>query len=294
MAARSILVKSWCELWASGRSVEECIAQLAERRSGADRGPASMGALAAQPSLLFDVRVVVVGATLSADEKRAHRTAALSALSFAAAPSVGHNDLRSGTKLVLFIDVGSVAANPSRAVRRAFLARVVVEEGNDLEQRYKLNARACIGPTSMPPSLAFIMSNLALVRRGRVVLDAFVGTGSLLVSAGHFGATCLGTDLDYKLLHGKTRKGPMTVLDNFKQYGFAPPEILCADLNHRVWRGGSGGGVGSGRAGWVDAIVSDPPYGVRAGARKLGRAPENKKLKTEDGQRCEHHALPVQ
>jgi hypothetical protein len=37
------------------------------------------------------------------------------------------------------------------------------------------------------------------------VLDPFVGTGSLLLAAAHFGGFVVGGDIDYLMLHGKTR-----------------------------------------------------------------------------------------
>jgi len=287
MARRAILVQQWARLWAQGDSVEACLRQLAERRRGqtasasaaaaaASEEDASeeMASFAAQADIPFDVHVYVHGASLPSEEKRAHRAAVLSALGFTAEPTVGHNDLRHGARLCLFLDVGSVVANPSRRVRRVFLARIVSSGANKLEQTYRLNARACIGPTSMPPALAFLMANSAQIKPGQVALDPCVGTGALLVAAAHHGALCYGADLNQKLLTGRTRAGPTTVHDNFVQYGFVPPEILCGDLSHSPFQR---------RREWVDAIVCDPPYGVRAGARKLGRAPESKRFKAADG-----------
>lgn len=36
--------------------------------------------------------------------------------------------------------------------------------------------------------MAFLMANQALVKPGKLVYDPFVGTGSILVAAAHFGA----------------------------------------------------------------------------------------------------------
>jgi tRNA G10 N-methylase Trm11 len=55
----------------------------------------------------------------------------------------------------------------------------------------------------MDPLLALVMANQALVCDGALVYDPFVGTGSLLVSASHFGAYTLGGDIDKTLLHGR-------------------------------------------------------------------------------------------
>lgn len=57
----------------------------------------------------------------------------------------------------------------------------------------------------MNPQLSFLMANQALVKKGDIVMDPFVGTGSLLVAAANFGAYVMGTDIDYLMLHGKTR-----------------------------------------------------------------------------------------
>ena len=55
----------------------------------------------------------------------------------------------------------------------------------------------------MDPALSLIMSNMARWCHGNLLLDPFVGTGSLLVSAALHGAIVMGTDIDFKLLHGR-------------------------------------------------------------------------------------------
>lgn len=50
-----------------------------------------------------------------------------------------------------------------------------------------LKTRKFIGNTSMDPQLSVLMANQALVEPGHLVLDPFVGTGSLLVPAAKFG-----------------------------------------------------------------------------------------------------------
>lgn len=41
----------------------------------------------------------------------------------------------------------------------------------------------------MDPTLSLLMANQAMVKRGDLVYDPFVGTGSLLVAAAKFGGT---------------------------------------------------------------------------------------------------------
>jgi len=57
----------------------------------------------------------------------------------------------------------------------------------------------------MDPQLSLIMANQAQIRNGDLVLDPFVGTGSLLVAASQFGGYTFGTDIDFLMLHGRTR-----------------------------------------------------------------------------------------
>lgn len=46
------------------------------------------------------------------------------------------------------------------------------------------------------------MGNQGQVKSGDIVLDPFVGTGSLLIPPSHFGAVCFGHDLDARVIHG--------------------------------------------------------------------------------------------
>lgn len=57
----------------------------------------------------------------------------------------------------------------------------------------------------MDPQLSLIMANQAQVKKGDLVFDPFVGTGSLLISASQFGGYTFGIDIDFLMLHGRTR-----------------------------------------------------------------------------------------
>lgn len=57
----------------------------------------------------------------------------------------------------------------------------------------------------MDAQLSLLMANMARLRPGDLVLDPFVGSGSLLVAAASCGAMVIGADIDYLMLHGKTR-----------------------------------------------------------------------------------------
>lgn len=114
------------------------------------------------------------------------------------------------------------------------------------------------------------MANSCNVKKGGLVLDPFVGTASILVAASHFKAKCFGSDIDIRVLNGDMYAGTgvaetHSIWENFKTYGLDTPEIIRMD-NHRFDRHYS-----SSYLNFFDAIVTDPPYGIRAGAKKSGR-----------------------
>jgi tRNA G10 N-methylase Trm11 len=126
------------------------------------------------------------------------------------------------------------------------------------------------------------MVNQGRVRQSDIVLDPFVGTGSILVASAHFKSLCFGTEIDYRVIRGKGvgRKNPncdvaakyenVNVYSNFDQYGFAHPEILRMDCTNDFFK----------TLPLFDAIVCDPPYGIRASARESGL--KEKRLKKMD------------
>ncbi|XP_026330319.1 tRNA (guanine(10)-N2)-methyltransferase homolog isoform X2 [Hyposmocoma kahamanoa] len=69
-----------------------------------------------------------------------------------------------------------------------FFGKWVADGQRDLIQIHSLKKRQFIGNTSMDAQLSLIMANQAQVNCGDIVLDPFVGSGSLLVAAAHFGA----------------------------------------------------------------------------------------------------------
>eukprot|EP00466_Bigelowiella_natans_P013602 jgi/Bigna1/141471/aug1.63_g16179 len=141
--------------------------------------------------------------------------------------------------------------------------------------RFSLKTRPFIGPTSTCAELAFLMANQGQVRNGSLVFDPFVGTASLLVASSYFGAFCVGMDRDYCLLHSKVHKPKARQKDlfvNFKYYGLGKPEIVCGDNAFPPWV----------QREMVDAIICDPPYGVRAGARRTGSRKAHQGKKAND------------
>ena len=85
------------------------------------------------------------------------------------------------------------------------------------------------------------------------------------MSAAAWGAHVLGTDIDIRVIRdGKRDKQGKhcNVYTNFTDYGLQDPlGLLRADTAHPPWRPGI--------EAVADVILCDPPYGVRAGGRKV-------------------------
>jgi tRNA G10 N-methylase Trm11 len=167
-------------------------------------------------------------------------------------------------------EVGSPAATaPASAfryrARRVFFGRDVGSTGRQLMDVLALAKRPYLGPTSLEPELALIMANIGRVGRHDLVYDPFVGTGSIVAAAARLtGCTVFGSDIDFKILAGRNGRDAFT---NFEHYGMARPELMYLDNAHAQLS----------RRPIIDVILADPPYGVRAGARKGGRSAEKDK-----------------
>lgn len=84
-------------------------------------------------------------------------------------------------------DYGVNNGLPPVAERRIFFGREIGAADRKLIPTYQLKSRNYLGPTAMDAEVAFLMANQALVEPGKLVYDPFVGTGSILVAAAHFG-----------------------------------------------------------------------------------------------------------
>ena len=152
-----------------------------------------------------------------------------------------------------------IAENDARPPLACYFGRVLGNSrlgrnwrGSNRIEQYSLKKRHYLGPTSMDAELSLIMTNLAQIRKGSMVFDPFVGTGSILLTAALRGAYTFGTDIDLRVLRGKSQHE--NIASNFKQYGLRPPELVRSDnaIYHRHYRQHSP---------LFDAIVTDPPYG---------------------------------
>ncbi|ESO02281.1 hypothetical protein HELRODRAFT_132449, partial [Helobdella robusta] len=156
-----------------------------------------------------------------------------------------------------------------------YFGKWICDSQRDVLKKYNLSSRKFIGNTSMDPTLSMIMANMAHVREGSLVYDPFVGTGSLLVSCAHFGGHVMGSDIDYNIITGvgkssragqKYRCREESIRNNLKQYGlearYIDAFIADASLHDKLWK--------FSKKGLFDAIITDPPYGIREPTTKLG------------------------
>lgn len=134
--------------------------------------------------------------------------------------------------------------------------------GCSIADSFSLKKRPFLSPTAMPAAHSCIMANCAQVSVNSLTWDPFCGSGSIMLICARLGAETIGSDIDYRVLHGgrcnSKQKGSKeaTLVDNFDFYKLPRPAMLLhADIGHLPLRSSM----------QVDAIVCDPPYGVRAG-----------------------------
>uniref|UniRef100_A0A672H8B4 tRNA (guanine(10)-N(2))-methyltransferase TRMT11 n=1 Tax=Salarias fasciatus TaxID=181472 RepID=A0A672H8B4_SALFA len=171
----------------------------------------------------------------------------------------------------LLEDYGTDPNNIPEHPEYIYFGRWIADGQRELIRSHSVKNRHFIGNTSMDAGLSFIMTNHAKVKENDLVFDPFVGTGSLLVACSHFGAYVCGTDIDYNTIHGRGRssrknqkwRGPdENIRANLRQYGTERMyvDVMVSDASKPVWR----------EAPLFDAIITDPPYGIRESTRKTG------------------------
>ncbi|PIN06157.1 putative RNA methylase [Handroanthus impetiginosus] len=252
VASRSILIKGIYEIWGEGHNFEEL-----EEAIGSYPDDRKLPYLS--PGSTFKISIDSFGRVLSTRDQsdRLHK------LSFI--PFKGKVNLRNPEHKFCLIDNDDYGSNnglPPIVKRKIFFGREIGAADRKLLQTYQLKSRKYLGPTAMDAEMAFLMANQAQVKPGKLVYDPFVGTGSILIAAAHYGAMTMGADIDIRVV--RDGRGPnCNVWSNFQQYGLPMPiSLLRADNNLPPWR--------SGLKEMFDAIICDPPYGVRAGGRKSG------------------------
>lgn len=187
----------------------------------------------------------------------------------------------------LLVDYGDDSNTAPPLPDRMFFGRLIGQGQRHLLQHYSLKTRHFIGNTSMDPQLSFLMANQGQACQGSFVFDPFVGTGSILVSCSHFGSHVIGSDIDFTLLHGRgrssraNRQGKWRACNENFRANFAQYELGSYFVDVLVMDAGR---PGLREAPLFDAIVTDPPYGIREGARKLENTVNNQEEMESQGQ----------
>lgn len=259
LTARSVTMRRAIQLWADEPTVPRLHASLKEKCLNGLLEPYKL------KSFKVDVDLFCNSQT---QEEKLERIE-----SFSYMPFQGHVDLRNPDVTFQFIeyyglDPKIVPANPTRT----FFGRVVSESGRPLIHELSLKNRKFIGNTSMDPQLSLLMANLGKVSNGDLVLDPFVGSGSLLVAAAKFGGHVIGTDIDFLMLHGRTRptrkqtrhiaRKDESIEANMIQYSCVDKyiDVIVADSALPFWRSDVE----------FDCILADPPYGIREPTERIG------------------------
>ncbi|KAL7445055.1 hypothetical protein ACHAXM_009746 [Skeletonema potamos] len=298
--ARCTLIRSVVELWGAGSSIDHCVKVIQDgnyqkrHQLGKHLGDAATK----YEDRTFKITIHTLGSTYTREEQNNMR----SQFSFLNFP--GHVQMKNPNDEYLFIreveldDRGGaiyprhsgenreiIPENDARPPLGCYFGRVLGVgrnwRGSGRLEQYSLKKRAYLGPTSMDSELSLIMTNLAQVKKGSVAFDPFVGTGSILLTAALRGAYVFGTDIDLRVLRGRSETE--NIVSNFSQYGLPPPELVRSDnaIYHRHFRK---------HLPLFDSIVTDPPYGIRAGARKSGSRKEGEVRPILDEHRHDHIA----
>ncbi|KAK9294202.1 hypothetical protein QLX08_011122 [Tetragonisca angustula] len=259
IASRAVCVRFCMELWANSKQAEDLHNKLKTY-------PISEIKKYAGPHKSFKVIVETFCKHFSQCEK------VNKIESFSYLPLEGSVRLNDPDTTFYYIEFyGLDPNNIPKEPYELFFGRWITSGQRDLIRKLSLKTRKFIGNTSMDPQLSLIMANQAQIQKGDIVLDPFVGTGSLLVAASHFGGYTLGTDIDFLMLHGRTRPTRISqkirekdenIATNMSQYGKRSYyiDVVVSDFSYPLWRSDM----------CIDAIITDPPYGIREATERIG------------------------
>ena len=132
---------------------------------------------------------------------------------------------------------------------KIFISERIVKRVKKHYFTLKPHKRPFFYPGSMSPKLARGMSNLSRIKKDSIVLDPFCGTGGILIEAGIIGAKVLGMDIDEKMVEGTIKNLKYC---NIKDFDVFQGDARNINLQYKI-----------------DAIVTDPPYGISASTAGL-------------------------
>ncbi|KAG1732235.1 tRNA guanosine-2'-O-methyltransferase [Suillus paluster] len=253
LAQRCIMIKSIHEFYAEGTSYEALHEQTRRARPQWERYI---------PDTSF--KFSVLGYNFTIGQRRQREIIE----SFAYMDFLGKIDMKNPeVTLTVFEEYESSRApdgglNKDGEFKQVYFGRLVADgTARTLMGTFDVKKRQYFGNTSMEAEISLLMANQTLASPGKLIYDPFIGTGSMAYTTAYFGALVYGSDIDGRQMRGKDKTPG--ILRAAAQYGVASRIMdLCTfDVTNHPWRCGS----------LFDAIITDPPYGVRAGAKRLGR-----------------------
>ncbi|XP_030758341.1 tRNA (guanine(10)-N2)-methyltransferase homolog [Sitophilus oryzae] len=263
LASRSVSLRTCLELWGHEPSLEKLHNTL--------HAKAEMLASYFPPNKSFKIEVETFCRHFTLQEKVEKIE------TFSYLPLQGEVNLKSPDIRLYYIEYyGTKALEPPELPYDVFFGRWVADGLRQLSKKLSLKTRKFIGNTSMDPQLSLLMANQAQIHDGDIVLDPFVGSGSLLVAAAQFGAYVFGSDIDYLMLHGRTkpsrirqkkRENDESICANMQQYnlGHKYLDVLVNDFAMVFWKDSLE----------FDAVITDPPYGIREATERIGTEKED-------------------
>lgn len=189
IASRSVLLRSVFELWSSGVSFNDFHNNLKKFQVEEKYKTES-----------FKFRVESFNKSLKQHEK-IKKIDSMSYLNFE-----GPIDLNNPTNTFVYFEYyGLDRLKINDEPEEIFMGKFISEGSRELISSISLKTRKFIGNTSMSPELSILMATQGLCNKNCLVFDPFCGTGSTLISAALLGATVIGSDIDFLMLHGRTR-----------------------------------------------------------------------------------------
>eukprot|EP00928_Gymnodinium_smaydae_P050346 TRINITY_DN33905_c0_g1_i1.p1 TRINITY_DN33905_c0_g1~~TRINITY_DN33905_c0_g1_i1.p1 ORF type:complete len:515 (+),score=55.51 TRINITY_DN33905_c0_g1_i1:118-1662(+) len=304
MCQRAVLVKLVIDVWGTGGSVNAAV----EMACAVDETSLSLRREMMAPPRTFMIRVAKFGTSAKADEKRRVMDVMNPLFRGDEPCDLRNPDnVIWAVEEVAHLSQLNACNSQPRADPLLVLVGRQVAGGRSTDKSthgehaffhvYNLSKRAVLGPATMDNELAFIMANCACARLGSIAMDPFCGTGGILVALSHFRAHVVGSELDRRVIygsgiahvnnaqamqavtqhrmqhasdgdtlsrniaeHGDECLENTDIFVNFQQYELPLPEIVLCHNGTLPWRAIN--------CGWLDCLVTDPPYGIRVASKQ--------------------------
>lgn len=268
-AKESYLLKDLYELWAQSKSIDSLSEQVFNSFHFKNKKYA-------EPDQSFRVNCESFGAKLTQTTKIEYIKKMIFMEMFQSKP-----DLVNPKQIYCIFEMNERSKTiGGSVVKEYYFGRHLARSNRVGIDKFSLKKRTFIGNTSMDPLLSMIAANAARVKPNDIVYDPFVGSGSLLVAAAHMGAYVLGSDIDWLLVHGKSkpsrkgekeRKEGECIRANLRQYNLESRylDVMVSDITRRPFNDEF----------TIDSIIADPPYGIRECSEKIGTKRGNRPIK---------------